>query len=261
VQALRNIYEGFKKTSLCHIFIGDFNVQLGKEGDDKITNEQIYKALNSIGGKVDSYRTMIPNDPESSERTMISVKKEYCNDTVVVPASLLKPVALIVGPKEMFFSKIVDQYVVLRLKDLERLKISGFTDHFPVKLLLKKEDSASTFNWKKLEDHRIQSEKEFVEKFIKECCDKENDQNLKRIWDGYRFWMNDSGFRPINQDTLQFVIEDLDYSVTKGSKAYKVSNLHLIPKYEAKVEKKLVEEKAKKKEEKKKKNKSKDEDD
>jgi hypothetical protein len=64
--------------------------------------------------------------------------------------------------------------------------------------------------------------------------------------------MNDSGFRPINQDTLQFVIEDLKYSVTKGGNAYKVSNLHLIPKYEAKVEKKLEEEKKKKQEEKKK---------
>jgi hypothetical protein len=266
VQALRNIYEGFRKTSLHHIFIGDFNVQLGKEEDDKITNEQIYEALNSIGGKKNSYRTMIPSDPKSSKRTMISLKKEYCNDTVVVPVSLLKPVALIVGPKEMFFSKIVDKYVVLRLKDLERLKISGFTDHFPVKILLKKEDSDSTFDWEKLEDQRIRSEKEFVEKFIKECRNEETDQNLRRIWDGYRFWMNDSGFRPINQDTLQFVIEDLKYSVIKGSKAYKVKNLCLIKKYKDEVDKKLEEEEKEKQERKKKstkekKKKSKDDED
>ncbi len=67
---------------------------------------------------------MIPNDPENSERTMISFKKKYCNDTVVVPFSLLKPVALIVGPKKMFFSKIVDEFVVLCL--LSSRAIIGF---------------------------------------------------------------------------------------------------------------------------------------
>jgi hypothetical protein len=259
VKSLQGIYEGFAKTELPHIFIGDFNVQLGKGGEEELedtddedgderkkkkkkkekqlpTDSDIYEALESIGGE-GSYRTMIPSKKDSQERTMVSLKKEYCNDTVVVPSSLVGASATIVGPKEMFLSKSAGNYVALRSKDLDRLKISGFTDHFPVKLFLPQveSDSVKLFHWKDLDGQRIPLEEEQVKAFITKCCDSKGKQTLKKLHEGYEIWMDKKALRPLNQDTFKAILKSLGHTVNKKGNAWEVKGIQLNSAYNKKV--------------------------
>jgi len=131
---LKKISSEFPKSDL--IFVGDFNMRLnGSKPSSKRRTRigEVLKAIKQIGyvelvGAADDQDQFIKG-------TMASIKNWRINDNILVTNAVKKnryidESAITIRPK--FMAVEVGEYTVQRTKDYERMKISLFTDHYPV---------------------------------------------------------------------------------------------------------------------------------
>ena len=109
------------------ILMGDFNFRIGKKDEN---DEGKLKAIANISNFKDD-----PFIPLLLNTSMISTKKDHCNDSIMARRSVLVNHALkggfyVIEPKGAPVS--VGGYSVMREKDFKRSTFGLFTDHYPV---------------------------------------------------------------------------------------------------------------------------------
>jgi len=132
LQNLSKIHEATKGGDL--IIMGDFNFKVGWE-EDKNRDKLVMNAIAKISCK--------KNDPFEAlilEPSMTSKKLHHCNDSILVPKSLIDKHAppgklyQVIAPKGAPI--LIGDYSVIRTKDHTRESFALFTDHYPVSAIL-----------------------------------------------------------------------------------------------------------------------------
>jgi hypothetical protein len=128
LKALEVIYDWCCKQSNTAkwIAVGDFNMRLGYSSEEH--DKEVDKIFREFGT---GYSPLITYSKEETG-TMASWKKDHINDNIIVSDDIKQRfVGWVVQPYE-FVELSGTDYSMVRTKDVERLLIPLFTDHWPV---------------------------------------------------------------------------------------------------------------------------------